>query len=280
VAAILWPVVRRLLLSLAVVAVVLLAGCRLDVVVDLQLGADGTGALSVTATVDPEVVRDAPGLADDLRFDDAVALGWVVDGPTPTEDGGLTVTLRHPVTSADDATNLLAGLGPPFVDVRLERTTAAAAADGDGDGGGTPDEATTTMSGRLELAAGFDSFADADLLAATGATPYAEQIAAADATPSTSLSIVFRAALPGEVESTTGETDDGALQWDAPLDGSAQDLATVTAQRPAGGGAWARPLSWFLLALFVLWVVLAVVLIIAVARARRARAARWLRYRS
>lgn len=262
--------VRRFLPLLAIVALVLLAGCRVDVVVDLQLGADGTGQLTVAATVDAEVVRDAPGLADDLRFDDAVALGWVVDGPTPTNDGGLAVTLRHPVTSADDATNLLAGLGPPFVEVRLERTTAD---DDDGD----EDEATTTMSGRLELAAGFDSFADADLLAVTGATPYAEQIAAAGATPEASMSIVFRAALPGEVESTTGETNDGALQWDAPLDGSAQDLATVTAQRPASGGAWAGPVSWLLLALLVLWVVLAVTVLAAVVRARRARTARRLR---
>ena len=45
----------------------------------------------------PRSSQQAPGLAADLRFDDAVAAGWVVEGPTATADGGLTVTLRHPV---------------------------------------------------------------------------------------------------------------------------------------------------------------------------------------
>src|ERR671911_239027 len=77
--------------------------CRLDVGVVVRLGADGTGEITVTATADADVIAQAPpGLAGDLRFDDAAAGGWVVDGPTPTEDGGLTITLRHPVASAEE----------------------------------------------------------------------------------------------------------------------------------------------------------------------------------
>ena len=61
-----------------------LAGVALDVVVDLTLDEDGTGELTVTATADADVVEQVPGLAEDLRFDDAVAAGWTVDGPTAT----------------------------------------------------------------------------------------------------------------------------------------------------------------------------------------------------
>ena len=110
------PVVplRALRLLLWCAAIVGLAACRLDATVELTIGADGTGELAVTAVADADVVAQAPGLAESLQFADAVAAGWVVEGPTATEDGGLTVTLRHPVTSAEEATNLLASLGPPF----------------------------------------------------------------------------------------------------------------------------------------------------------------------
>jgi hypothetical protein len=260
-------VVRRLLLLLALVGV--LAACRVDVGVDLVIGADGTGQLTVTATADAEVVEQVPGLAADLRFDDAVAAGWVVEGPNPTDDGGLTVVLRHDVTSAADATNLLAGLGPPFADVRLDRTVSP-----DGD------DTTLALTGQLTLPAGFDSFADADLLAAVGGTPFAEQLAASGATPAESMTVTFGADLAGEVEETTGQDIEGVLTWDAPLDGTALAVTTRTVDRPAEGGGWADAVSTIALVLLVLWLVVAVAFIVSVARARSRRAkARRLRRR-
>ena len=44
------------------------------------------------------------------------AAGWVVEGPSATEAGGLSVTLRHPFASVAEATVLLAALSPPFAD--------------------------------------------------------------------------------------------------------------------------------------------------------------------
>ena len=143
------PPVRLLLGAIAVVA---LAACKVDATVDVTIGPDGTGSVTVTAVADAEVVQQAPGLAGDLRFDDAKAAGWTVDGPTATPDGGLRVVLTHPVTSAADATNVLNSLGPPFVGMKLDRVVT--------DGG---DGATTTLSGQLALTGGFDAFADADL---------------------------------------------------------------------------------------------------------------------
>ena len=235
-----------------------LAACRVDVAVELTVDADGTGELAVTAVADADVVQQAPGLAEDLRFDDAVAAGWTVEGPTATETGGLTVTLRHPVTSAAEATNLLASLGPPFTDMRLERT-----ADGD--------DTTVVLSGQLTLPAGFDSFADSDLLAAVGGSPYADDLTAAGATPAESMSVALRADLPGEVEETTGREEDDALAWDAPLDGTATAVTARTVQRPGGGGGW-TVLSTIALVLLVLWVAAAAAFIVSVARARSRRA--------
>jgi hypothetical protein len=242
--------------GIALAAVLALAGCRVDVDVELTIGADGTGELDVTATADAEVVQQAPGLAEDLRFDDAEAAGWTVAGPDPTDDGGLTVTLRHPVTSPEEATNLLASLGPPLVDPRLTRAVEG-------------DEVAWTLDGRLTLPNGFDSFADAELLAAVGGTPFADQLAGAD--PVESMSVVLRADLPGAVEDTTGERADGRLQWDAPLDGTSVDLATRTVQRPASGGGWARPVAVVALVLLVGWLIAAGLFIAYVVRARQRR---------
>ena len=236
---------------------VALAGCRVDVVVDLTLAEDGTGELVVTAVADADVVEQVPGLAEDLRVEDAVAAGWTVDGPTATDTGGLTITLRHAVSSAEEASNLLASLGPPFVNVRLTRTS-------DGDA------TTTELSGQLVLENGFDSFADSDLLSAAGGTPFAADLDAT--TPEQSMSVQLRTTLPGDIEETTGTDVEGVLEWSAPLDGSALDLTTSTVQRP--GPTWASILSVTALVLLGVWLVLAGAFLVSVARVRRRRARR------
>ena len=231
-------------------------GCRVDVVVDLTVRADGTGELVVMATADAEVVEEVPGLAEDLRFDDAIAAGWSLDGPAPTDTGGLTVTLRHTITSADEANNLLASLGPPFTGVRLTRTTSG-------------DTTTVELDGQLALTGGFDAFADADLVAAIGGRPFAADLAASEATPADSMSVRLRAALPGDVESTTGTGVDGALEWDAPLDGGALDLSSRAVQRPAPG--WATIVSVTAVALLIVWIVFVAAVALSIIKLRRRR---------
>jgi hypothetical protein len=166
--------------------------------------------------------------------------------------------LRHGVASAAEATNLLASLGPPFRNVSLERTTLE-------------DETTVSLSGQLILTDGFDSFADSDLLATAGRSPYADDLSGLS--PAETMSVAFRADLPGATEETTGERSDGALEWEAPLDGSALDLATRTVQRPASGGSWARPVSVAALVLLLAWVAAVGAFVVSVARVRRRRRA-------
>ncbi|MBA3286454.1 MAG: hypothetical protein H0U21_00315 [Acidimicrobiia bacterium] len=249
----------RLLALVGLVALVLVAltGCRLDVEVDLAIAPDGTGELTITATADADIVRQAPGLAQDLRFEDAEAAGWIVEGPAATEDGGLMVTIGHPVTSAVDATSLLDSLGPPFNDMMLERRTVE-------------DETRVSLAGELTLS-GFEAFADSDLLAAAGGAPFADQFDTAGVTPEESIDITFRAALPGAVEQTSGRRAAGGLVWDVPLDGTSVELTTETVQRPAEGGWWARPLAVIASVALVAWLALATALAISVLRTRRAR---------
>lgn len=205
---------------------------------------DGTGTISVVATADAELVAAVPTIADDLATDDIVAAGWVIDGPIATPDGGLRIELRHDFVSDQEATNLLNSIGPPFNQMAMVRNT-------------TGDDTTTRLSGLLGLSAGFESFADDDLIAAIGSVPFADQIEANGATPASSMNVVFRATLPGQIDETETNAkrlDDSRLEWTVPMDGTIEDLRGVAVQSPGDNRWWARPLSVVALVALVAWV--------------------------
>lgn len=246
---------RRRFLPAVVVILLTLAGCRVDVAVDVQVDADGSGTIEVVATADADVMRDSPDLAGDLRLADAEAQGWQVDGPTATDDGGLRVSLRRDFETVDQANALLAslnGAGGPLQSVTLARA----------DTGG---EITISISGSLRVDGGLNAFTDPDALALLGgATPYAERIASSGATPADAVGITVSI-----------DIGDGPQEYAVPLDGSSVDVA-ASARRSAGdgdsGGALRTWLARLLLVLLVLWVAVSVAFIAFVAVRRRQRA--------
>jgi hypothetical protein len=245
-------------LALLLVSVLALSACRLDVTVDVAMEPDGTGVVTVEAIADAELVAQVPGLADDLRLEDAIANGWEVAGPIESADGGLSLTLTHGFTSHVELANVLNSIGPPFTGMAAARTTA-------------DEQTTNAIDGELVLADGFESFADTDLLDAVGGMPFGDEFAAMGTTPSESMSFVFRVSLPGElISAETGtEVDGGVIEWTAPLDGTALNVRTATVQRPADeGGAWAAPVSTTAFIALIVWVAVAVAFIAFVAFAR------------
>lgn len=258
-------VFRRLLALLA--CTIALAACQVDVTVDVVVDPDGTGQIAVTVLADQDVVDQVPTLMNDLVLDDVIEAGWSIDGPRPpTEDegdGGLFLQMTHPFRSQGEATNLLRSLGPPFTQMEFARGTSG-------------DITTNQLSGRLVLS-GFDAFSDADLVAAVGGEPFAEQIAASGATPAESFHVTLQALLPGVVEGeqTNVEPDAaGVLTWELPDDGSPALILAESTQQPGEGQQWARPLSIIALIALVAWVGFMTVFIgyVTVARFRRARA--------
>lgn len=242
----------------------MLAGCRLDIGVDMVVEPDGTGTVSVLLSADPELVAAVPTIADELATDDIIAAGWVIDGPAPTPAGGLSVTLSHGFFSAEEATNLLQSLGPPFNQMSMTRNASG-------------EDTTTRLSGLLGLPDGFESFADDDLIAAVGTVPFAEEIAAADATPASALGATIRVALPGELDESQSngtQLDDGRLEWVVPFDGTVLDWRAVAVQSPGDDRWWARPLSVVALVALVAWVAFMTLFIGYVAWARWQRARR------
>lgn len=225
--------VHRRLLALVACALVLSA-CRVDVTVDVAMNQNGSGRLAVTVVADAAVVNQAPGLAADLRLDDLAAAGWQTSGAVPTADGGLAITLTRPFDTPEQATALLSTLnGPagPLQAINLQRNATERAI-------------TYTVTGTGRLDGGLDAFADSDLLATVGGTPYAEQITAAGLTPADVVGVVLRVRLPGDVESTTATTAaDGSAVVVAPVTslvriGDATTVASTTASSGSidGGG--------------------------------------------
>jgi hypothetical protein len=253
-------VLRRV--AVVVVGALLITSCRLDVEVDVVIEPDGTGVVTVTATADAELVARVPRLSESLVLDDAVAAGWSVDGPRATDDGGLRVTLTHPVSGDRELAVVLGSIGPPFTDMKTARTTVE-------------EQTTNAVDGTLVLANGYESFADADLLAAVGGLPFGDEFAAIDVAPPEAMSVTFTVSLPGELVSTTGdEVETDVFQWDAPLDGSSVRALAQTVQRPASGGSWSEPLATAALIALIVWVAFSAGVIIAVLLARQARATR------
>jgi hypothetical protein len=255
--------VLKVLHALAVLALVLVASaCRVDLVVAVTMGEDGSGTVSVAATADSEVVERAPGLAQDLRFDDVEKAGWEVTGPTVTDAGGLVVQLTHRFATPAEATALLTSLnGPdgPFQGVQFLRTEDDAAI-------------TYTLRGVGRVNSGIAVFTDPDLLGAVGATPYVDEIAAAGLSPTEAVGITFSVDLPGAVDesSVDPEAEAEGLTWAIPLDGASVDLSATSTLSLADDAVWSAVATVFLVALIV-WLVAAAALIGLVVRARRRR---------
>jgi hypothetical protein len=246
--------------GLIVIAVLLLTACHVDTTVDIAMGTDGSGKITVTAVADAGVLAQAPGLADDLRFDDVKTAGWTVTGPTPSSDGGLRVELSHAFANPEEATALLQsinGSGGPLHSATLGRAVNLS---------GT----TITLAGSLRID-GLGAFADPDVLAAVGATPYAEQVVASNASPTQAVGVTIRAELPGKIRSATGTIKDGAVSWIVPLDGSQLDLSTTANDDHATARIWGIAANVALIVL-VAWVVVAAAFITWVVKARQRRA--------
>lgn len=253
----------RRLLALVVAALALTA-CKVDTTVDVTVKADGTGVITLTAVADADVLAQAPGLAEDLRFDDAIAAGWVLTPPAATETGGLEVVLTHEFATVEEATALLQsinGVGGPLHDVVLTRAV-------------TDDDITTSLAGTLRVDGGIDAFADPDVLSAIGGSPYADNIAATGLRPTDVVTFTFNADLPGEPTTPATGTADGeqTLTWSVPLDGTPAELTSVSViAQGTPSSVWGTVATIALVAL-VAWCVLAVAFIAFVARARKRRA--------
>ena len=252
------PVRLARLLPLVLSVVLLATGCRLDIDVAVSMAADGSGTLSVRAVADAELVAAAPAAVQRPLVDDLASAGWTVDGPTPTDDGGMALVLSHRFDDGDDLTALLATIGPPIIDPRVVRELSA-------DDLGRITAADTTLTATLGLPDGFASFSDADLVNALGGEPFATDLAGLE--PDDVMTVEMTVALPD----TSVEGGERIETFVAPLDGSTTEISMSAQQRTEQPRSFASVAADVLAVVLVAWVIASVGFIAWVLMARRRR---------
>lgn len=230
-----------LVAAVAAVAVVALAGCRLDVHVTTTVAVDGSGTVTVEATADDGLLDQVPDLLADLRLDDLAAAGWTVEGPTATSEDGASVRLTKPFRTPAEATAALQELnGPqgPLRDLQVGRTERFA-------------EVETTFEGAVHLEGGLEAFADTALAELLGDVPLGDVVTVP---LDQGLQLVVTAVLPGDLVATTGtQLDAGTARWDPPLADGAVTVLEATAVERDEGARSARRNQRLATAALVLW---------------------------
>lgn len=268
---------------LIVVLGVLTVGCRMEMTVKIELASDGTGQVGAEIILNPELTAALPPGADLLIVEDARLAGWVIEGPTPTSDGGLRVQMSKATASMEEIAAAIAEIGPPLKVKSLERrvVTGNDQAGNDQAGGGLIAEIVNQFSLSATVPAGnstegFALFSDPDLNSVLGGLPFEERLIASGATPANSLGLLVEITAPGRITGYSGELisaegDRSAVQWQIPLDGSTTEISMATVQGP-DGVSWAGGLSQILIALLVVWSIGSGAFITWVILARRRRA--------
>ena len=241
-------------------AALLLASCRVDQSVSLQVNPNGSGDVTVVVTADKDVVTKAPNLATDLRTDDLVTAGWKVSKPAKTKTGGLSVTLvrsfKNPA-EANIALSQVSGVKGPLHELIVTRT-------------GKDTNSKWTLAGRLEVTGGLEAFIDDAGLKLVGSAPYLANVQEAGLDLGDAVGITFTAQLPGEIDQTTGLKGDGGITWSVPMDGSKVDIATSSTNVDIASSI-SRVGKVLLLGLLVLWIAATLILLMMVANSRSRR---------
>lgn len=248
------PAVRRTTRALAAVAaLVLLASCRVDQSITLDVKPNGSGEVRVVVTADAAVVAAAPDIASDIRTDDLVRAGWKVSGPSEIDGGGLRIEVTRPFSTPAEATAVLAqvnGANGPLQGLTLARA-------------GKNTNSVWTLTGTLRVAGGLDAFIDEAGRQLLGGAPFEGDVAETGLDLGEAVGIEFIADLPGEVDATSGLERNGEIVWRVPIDGSQIDVATsvTNVDVPATVAGVGRGVLRFLLAL---WVAAVIALLAAV----------------
>lgn len=122
---------RLALLLVALVA--LLSGCKVDTAVTIDMHDDGSGVVTVRATLDAEAVGEAEAgggkLEDRVRLGDLTAAGWTVAPWVRSDAGTAQIDLSKPFSSPDQVAGIIteiSGANGPLRDVRATRDRGAA----------------------------------------------------------------------------------------------------------------------------------------------------------
>jgi hypothetical protein len=166
------PAAAAAAVALAVLTAATTGACRVDVRVGIDSDPDGGGTVRAEASLDPDAVEELVGRAagdpDEvdpatrIKVDDLREAGWTIQGPTPTDGGGLAVVATHDFADEAEARRLVDEIGGapdgPFADVALTQERGFF-------------KTRTTFAATVDLERGLGAFTDQELREALEATP-------------------------------------------------------------------------------------------------------------
>lgn len=210
-------------LLVAVAALLLLAGCRVEVAVRVEADAGGAGWVRATVHLDKQAVDAVDDLAGQLRVDDLAAAGWEIDGPTTVAGGGARLRAAKRFATPEGAARAfreLSGPSGPFSALRLSVERGAW-------------RTQSSLQGKVDLSGGLAAFGDEALNGLLGNPTLGLDPAEVERELGRPLDEVFTfelsADLPGRVEANAPRTRSGQPVWPARFGASVPVQATAEA---------------------------------------------------
>ena len=212
-----------------VLAVLVGAGCRADVAVDIEVADDGSGLVMVEMVLDAQATEGLADLGVDatLPLSDLAQAGWDVDRPETDASGETRIAARKAFGNPAQLTevmNDLAGEDGVFRDFRLTRQQSFGRVD-------------YSLTGVIDPSEGFDAFGDEDLTTALGRSLSSIAVSPPYEASPEDVGFVVNVRLPGEFqeEGSSGTIVQGELSadgnWTTDLAGPEVDVALQTARR-------------------------------------------------
>lgn len=211
-----------MLILVAVLSTSVVAGCRVDTIVDLDVEQGGSGQVQVTAALDAEAAELITDLADALRVDDLREAGWAVEGSQAAADGSTTITASKAFATPEGAGEVLAevsGRQGPFQDLQVTRRSSFL---------------TTAygFSGQVDLSDGVEGFSDAELRRVLEGSGFGLETAELEKATGAPVSETFRfevrANLPGSVSAPEAADDGGGVAVWRPAVGEQTSLVATS----------------------------------------------------
>ena len=209
---------------LAVVALLVLAGCEVRGELNVTVEEDGSGDLELAVGLDEDALDRRPDVLDELDLSDLTDSGWEVTGPAEEADGFTWIRARHPYATPDELGALIAdvaGEGGPFRDFALRREDAFA-------------ESRYSFEGTVDFTAGVGGLAeDPELAEALEAEPIELLEERLGAAIDEMVEVQVAVRLPGSVESNARtQASNGAVWQPSIVDREVVELrATGTVDR-------------------------------------------------
>jgi hypothetical protein len=214
------PGCRALLALVTVVVGLLLAGCRADARLTIEVEDDGSGVVTLRVVLDADAVDTLGGIEDQLQVGDIQAAGWDVRGGRDVGTGGFILEASKPFANPAALTAVIAELSGddgPFRDFRLAR-----------DSGRFEDGWTFSgIADVVEPYAGLDEPGFEDVLRGMGVDVAGLQQQLGTSI-SDALSLEIRVAIPGTERGNFTRTADGGAVWEVPSDETQQLVAEST----------------------------------------------------